>query len=335
MATVGAKKLRVIQIGQESVPGTEVNATTVWRGTGTMQDNGDPVLADEDVGYLLGTDRTYIPKLEGMLTLEQEATFEQFPIVLDSCIKTVSGVQDGAGTDYIYTYPLPTTAGQAIKTRTIEGGDNIQAEIMLYCICTGFKLSGKGGEAWMLSSDWVGRDVNTTTYTNSVARPTVEIMNFGTTTVAIDNIGGTPGATVKSNTVLAVEFEVKDIRQVEYSADGNLYFSFDKQAPGDDTVTLKVTFEHDSTSVAEKAAKKAQTGRIIRVKTTGTAVQTPGTTYSVKTMFFDLYGKWRTFDKIDEINGNDVVTGTFVGKYNTTDADAGQIVVVNELSALT
>jgi hypothetical protein len=334
MATVGVKALRVIQIGQEVTPGTECDATTVWRGTGTIEDKGVPQLADEDVGYLLGTDRTYISRYEAALTLEQEATFEQFPIVLDSCIDTVAGVKDGAGTGYVYTYALPTTAAAAIKTRTIEGGDNIQAEIMLYSFCTGFKLSGKGGEAWKLSSDWRGRDVNTTTYTAAVARPTVNVMNFNQSTLAIDAIGGTAGATVKSDTLLAAELTVKDFRHAVEAGNGNLYFAFDKVSPDKSAIELKITFEYDATSVAEKAACKAQTPRILRVKTVGTAFGTPGTAYTYRTMFFDLYGVWLKFDKIGEENGNDIVTGTFSAHYNTTAASAGQFVVVPELSAL-
>ena len=329
---MAVKALRKIAIGKETTAGTEVDTTTIWRGTGTIEDKGVPILADEDVALMMGTDRTYIPKLEANLTTEQEATFEQSPIVYDAGLKTVAGVQDGTGSGYIYTYPFPTNAANSISPRTIEGGDDAGAEIMLYSHVEKFKLSGKGGEAWKLSADWVGRDVNPTTFTAGATLPTVTTILFSQSYLYIDAIGSSAGTTTKSNTLLAADLDVDTGQRGVPTADGNLYFGFVKQVKP--TAELKITFEHDATSIAEKANFKAQTPRIIRIKTVGPALTTNGSAYQNKTQIIDLCGKWTQFDKIGEQNGNDIITATFSGRYDTTAAQAGQILIVNELSAL-
>ena len=118
----------------------------------------------------------------------------------------------------------------------------------------------------------------------------------------------------------------------KYTGDGNLYFSYIVQTAPE--ITLDVTFEHDGTATAEKVAWRAQTVRKIRVIAEGTAFTTAGATYSNKSMIIDLVGKWQSFAAIDEIDGNDVVTGTFRGSYNATAVSAGRIIVVNGNSSL-
>ena len=77
MAT-GVRKLRKIQLGRESTAGTEVDATTLWRGTGTIDDQTEVQIVEENIGYLSGVDRTVIPMVGAALDLDETpATFEQ------------------------------------------------------------------------------------------------------------------------------------------------------------------------------------------------------------------------------------------------------------------
>ena len=128
----GVKALRKIQLGDESSAGTPVAASTIWRGMGTISDQREVVHVEEDVGYLSGTDRTYVPKLFAELELEEtEATFEQLPHILEMSLKDETPAQDGTGSGYIYQYEFPTTTQPTIQTYTIEGGDDQQAEEMV------------------------------------------------------------------------------------------------------------------------------------------------------------------------------------------------------------
>ena len=331
---MAVKALRRIQLGQESTgtPGTAVPATTVYRVTGTIEDMREVVFPPEDVGLLSGTDRQYVPKLLGGITTEGEATFEQIGYVFGAGVQDSTATTD-TGSGYIYTYSLPTTAQRVPFTYTIEGGDDQEAEEMEYSFVKEFTLSGKAGEAWMVSANWTGRQVSTSTFTASTDAPVpdVEEILFSKTKLYIDETTDPIGTTIKSNTLLAAELKVTSGFQEVYAANGDLYFSFVKQVTPE--VVLDITFEHDATAAAEKAKWRAGTARLIRLQALGTALSSSGA-YSNKTFRIDLAGKWEKFDKIDEMDGNDIVKATFRGRYNSTSALFGSFVVVNELSAL-
>lgn len=331
----GIKALRKIQLGRESTAGTAVAATTRWRGMGTLEDLHPTVFPNEDVGLLSGTDRTYVPKYEAGLAMDSvPATFEQLPHIPEAGIETATPAQDGSGSGYIYTYNLPTTQGGTIKTYTIEGGDNEQAEEMEYSFVEGFQISGAAGEAWMMSADWKGRQITKTTFTaaGSATIPTVEEILMGGTKLYIDNADGTAGTTQVSSTFLDFTLDVTTGQQAVWTADGQKYFSFIKNVQPE--YLLSMTFEHNSSSVAEKDNWIAETARLIQIKGEGSTFTTAGTAYSKKTAIITLAGKWENFEKIGENDGNDVIAATFRGRYNS-DADMlGQIVIVNDLSAL-
>ena len=328
----GIRALRKIQMGKETTAGSLVDSTTLWRGVGVLEDALEVKQVEEDVGYISGLDRQYVPKLLGKLSMENTpATFEQLPYLGEAGIKAVAtGVADGAGGGKIYAYPMPTTTKNTINTYTLEGGDDQQEEEMEYGFVESFKLSGKAGEAWMMSGNWAGRQIALGTFTASLTPPAVEEILFGKSLLYID--ATTIGTTVKSSTLLAADVDVKTGWVAVFSGDGQLYFTFVKVT--DPEVTLNITFEHDATGVAEKAAWRAQTRRLIRLKVTGSAV-TSGTAYNAKTLVLDFGGKWQTFDKIGEQNGNDVVQGTLSARPSTTDSTFFTMTVVNTLTSLT
>jgi len=328
----GIRALRKIQMGKEATSGTIVDATVIWRGMGILEDTQEVKFAPEDVGYLSGLDRTYIPRLGAKLSMDSvPATFEQLPYIFEAGIKTVNtGATDTGGSGKIYAYAMPTTSKNTIRTFTLEGGDDQQEEETEYCFVESFKLTGKAAEAWMVSADWVGRQVAVSSFTGSLTPPTVEEILFGKGLLYID--ATTLGTTLKSNTLLAAEVTEKTGWIAVFSGDGALHFSFAKSTEPE--VTLNITFEHDATAVAEKVAWRAKTRRLIRIKVTGNALATAGSGYSVKTLLLDFGGKWEKFDKIGEQNGNDVVQGTLRCRPSTTDTLYFTPTVVNETAVL-
>lgn len=330
----GVKALRKIQLGKETTAGTAVAATNIWRGLGTIEDQREIVVADEDVGVLLRPSRPYTARYQAGLTLEPvEATFEQLPYILEMGMKGIwtAGTAD-AGSGKVYAYSVGTTAAQTINTFTIEGGDNEQAEEMEYAFCRSFTLSGDSGQAWMMSAELVGRQVATASFTTSISIPTVEEMLFPKTTLYI-NTAGSVGTTSKSNTLMAAELNVSNTGFVPvYTADGQLYFGWHKGQGAEATLTL--TFEHETTSIAEIAAWRAGTERAIRLLTTGAALATTGTTHTTKKMIIDCWGRWERFTKLGDRDGNDIVEGTLRIGYSPTAAKALEITIVNELATL-
>lgn len=332
----GIRALRKIQLGKEGAgtPGTLVPATLLWAGKGTIEDQRELVFPEQDVGILGGVARTYVPKVFAALSMEAvEATFEQLPIILSAAVQNVvTGDADGVGTGRIYRYALATTAAQPPQTWTIEGGDNQQAERFGYGYVESFELAGAAGEALKIAAEWRGREVLPASFTAGVSYPTtLEEILFGQGQLAIDDSGGTPGTTVLSNTLLGMSLKHTTGYVPRFSASGALHFATLKQ--GAPEVLLDITFEHDAAAVAEIAAWRAQKVRLLQLAWQGAELETAGE-YTHKTLEINLVGKWERFAKLDEIDGNDVVTGTFRARYHAADAMLGEYIVVNEEAAL-
>jgi hypothetical protein len=332
----GVKALRKILFAKETTAGTAVAAVRLWRGTGTIQDDIEVAFAPEDIGILQRTNRSYVPKLGAKITFDEgAATFEALPHILEAGIKQVwTAATADSGSGKIYAYAFPYTAANTITTYTIEGGDDTQAEEMEYAFVKSFKLKGEAGKAMTVTADWIGRQVALCSFTTSITAPTVEEILFGKSVLYI-NTAGSIGTTTKANTLLGYELNVADTGIVPvWTGDANaLYFAFTKTMPAEATLTM--TFEHDTTSVAEKAAWRAETERAIRLLTIGTALTTTGTTHTTKKLIIDCYGKWETFDKIGEKEGNDIVVGKMRVSYSETAAAMASITLVNELANLT
>jgi hypothetical protein len=330
----GRRSLRRLQFYREATAGTTSAATFTFRGIGTILDNIQVQRVSEDVGIIGGTTRTNVPMKGGSLAISQTpATFENILHVLEMAIKTATPSQDGAGTDYIFSYAFPVTSGNTIKTYSIESGDDNEAERMAYCFVKDFTLSGNGRTAYQLQANIQGRAPALTTFTSAPALLAVNSMNFGLTKIYQDAIGGTIGTTIKSNTVRGVNFKFASGIEAKDTADGRLDFSFTQGT--DYVVTCDLEFEHDAIAAAQKVLWRAETPVLLQVKVEGTtAFATPGTTYSVPTIKINLPGYWESFSKIGEANGNDVVTGKFVSAYNTTSASAGSVIVAVELATV-
>ena len=329
----GIKKLRKIQLGRETTAGSECNATALWRGTGTIQDNLEIVFPDEDVGYMSGVDRSYIPKTEGLLELDETpCTYEQVLHILEMGVMTATPSTAGGGNAYTYTFP--TTAAATTKTYTVEAGNNQQEEQFVYGFCPSFNLSGSAGEAVMMSASIVGRQVAPGTYTTGVGvtTATVEEVLFGKGILGIDATSGAHGGTPQTSTFLDFNLDVDTGWRAVYTGDGAIYFTFPKNVGPE--ITLDVTFEHDTFGVAQVAAWRAQTAKLVQVKFTGATLTTTGSTYTTKNLIINLAGKWESFDKIGERDGNDIVTGTLRARYNATSTKFAEIIVVNNAASV-
>lgn len=335
MTTSGIKRLRKIQLGRESTAGTAVAATTIWRGPAVQaEDERMNVMPEENVGVSSATTRQYTAGLLASLSFpETEATFEQVQHIYESGIKTVTPTQDGAGTDYIGVYPLPSGDANTIKTYTLESGDNKVEEEIEYAFTSEFTLSGKINEAIKMSHKMVGRQALVTSFTGALSIPSVHEMLFNKSKLYIDNVGGTIGTTQIQNTWIGFNLKVTTGWKAQPTGDGNLYFSFSDfiGAKG----TLELEFLKNATSAAERVLYRANTPRMFRIKTEGNALTTPGTTYSVLTHLMDGAGMYTAFGPgNDESEGSNVMKATMELAYDSTAAKFLQFTTVNELSAV-
>ncbi len=334
MSTSGVKNLKKVQLGRQT-NNTAVAATTIWRGPAmTVKDERVMVRPKEDIGVSSLTNRAYTPKLLGSLAFPStEATFQQIQHFLEAGVKTVTPVADGVGTDFINTYPLPSVDANSTKLYTIESGNNKIEEELDCAFLVDFTLTGKKNEAWMLEGNWHGRQCQVTSFTGSLSAPTVSEMLFNKSKFYIDNVGGTIGSTQIANAVIGAVIKVTTGLKAQFTADGELYFTFVDFIGA--KASLELTLLHNATTAAERVLWRSNTPRQIRTLIEGKAFGTPGTTYSKETFITDMAGLYTQFgEPNEEDEGSDAMKVTFEAGYDSTAALFCNFLLANELSAV-
>ena len=331
---MGNSAYRKLQGAFETTPGTKANATFVWRGTGQPEDLRVIKTVKEDLGIMVGTDRTYVSQLSAKLDLDStEMTFEQGHIPFLAGVQDTTPTSDGVGTGKVWTFNPSVKTIQSVRKLSIEGGDDTDVEVGTYFFVTEIKVSGKAGEALKISASLLGRTLDGGTFTSNVTLTTVEDILFSKGALYIDDTTGAIGTTKKSGTFLSYDATYKTGFEPVYTADGNLYFDHIVFNRNSIELTQNITFIHDSTASAERINWKNQIARLIRVEWLGSALQTAGTHVN-KLFHIDSAGKWTKFAKLGEQNGNDVVTATHVAKYNAAKDLFAQFVFVNEVATI-
>ena len=333
--TVGIESLSKLQFARcaDSDSDDLIAAVEIWRGPGgRIEDTRDLHIIEEETGNMAGSDRTNTSLYGAKIPIEATpATFEQFPHLLEMSMKTATPTSD-SGDVYTYTYPIPTTAVQALKPYVWQGGDNVQAEAANFVHCMDWQLTGEGGKEWMMSGNLFGKQVVNNNFTALSALIDVNEMNFSQTKLYIDADSNDWGTTLMSNTLLKATISYNAKLVGVPAANGALTFAFVKMTKPD--IVLKVTFEHDSNSVLEKGFMRTETPRLIRFKNEGTAFTNPSSTYPNRTMIADFAGKWLKFSALGRLNGNNVYEGTMQVRNNAAKASAGQILIANARSTL-
>jgi hypothetical protein len=343
-ATAGRAALRKVQYGWESTPGTAVAATKIWRGApGAIDDQRMIVEMQDSIGVFNGSDRTVVTGYLAQLPLpETAATFEQLPVLFATGLGGAkTGVADGSGSSgYKYLTDIPETAAPTMtgKFTTWETGDDVQAEELEYGHALEINLKGVGGELAMMSALIQGRNATATTFT-SLSPITVEEIIASAGKLYLDAIGGTFGSTQVVEQLLAFDITFKQNWVVKRTLDGSLNWSFPHYTGHE--ITGSLTFEHDSTDIvgagSEMVNYRASTPRKMRLEFLGAALGTAGsgTTFSgFKGLRIDLPIQWTKCQPLGEQDGNSIIVAEFRSRYNATAADAGSVLIVNELAAL-
>lgn len=339
----GRKRFTKLQMGKESPAGTAVAATSIWRGVGNqMSDDQVVEQIDELVGIAGGTDRSAVTALlAGIELAETPMTYEQLQYLLALAFGgPTAGIQDGSGSDYVYTTNVPETAGPTAAPYTWEAGDDREAAEMEYAVCTEFTLKGQAGQTAKMAGKLIGRQVTQSAFTGALSAPSVEDSLVSKGKVYLDAVTGSYGGTQVATQIIAYELKVASKWSMLYSMDGQLYYTLPVWTGYE--ITGKLTFVHDSavlrsgtgTAAGAKVHFAGQTPRLLRIDLIGGAVATPGTTYSTKKVVLDLPIKYTKAGVLGEKDGISIVDMEFRSRYNLTKTDAGQFVIVNELVSL-
>jgi hypothetical protein len=218
------------------------------------------------------------------------------------------------------------------QTYTFRGGDNSAADKGAYGYCKSFTIEGKGAgdsDAITMAAEWEVRQWIADAFTASLSVPAVAEFSFPESQLFIDAVDGTLGAT---DFGVFTDFSLKYNTGIKKRYGANNSKNYDSaDLRGGPEMVLDVGMPWAAKAQAEVAAFRAQTPRKIRLVMNGAAL-TSGNTYTKKLVRVDLPGKWESFSGLEDVEGGDVVRGTFRCKYNSTAALNPTILVVNEKS---
>ena len=315
---------------RESTSGTAVAATSIGRFQFSMlEDAREYTKVEEQIGAFTQGERTYAAKLLGKWNMPSTPlTFEQVNHILEAGVKTATPTGTNPYT-YVYAYPYTGTSVNTIKTYTIEAGSaTVTGDVreMEYCYVESFEFSGKFGEAWMMQSNWQGRQLSASTFTAALTVPTVEEALFQKTTLYIDATGGTIGTTAKAGVLMSSSFKVKTGLVPVPVANGQLYFYATKWTQPE--ITFSITMELEDTVglvAAERAIYEANTVRLFRLKCLGSGS---------KSFQIDFAGKYDKISDYNNDNGNTSVTFDGHAVASSADSISTTFTLINTLATV-
>lgn len=318
-------------LGRESTFGTDVAATTLWRGPFSMvEDASEVVTVDENVGLLVQAERTYFTKHMGRLAMPAtELTFEQVCHILEAGVKAATPTGANPYTR-AYAYPTDNTVPTP-KSYTIETYNNLadaDAMQMNGCLVEEFTFEGNAREAWKMSATWFGRRPSAATPTALSTLVTVEEALIPKTLLYIDASGGTVGTTQKSGVFMGAQVRVKTGLIPLPVGDGNLYHATYKWTKPEITFTVTMELEEDtgvSMVATERTAFTNRAVRLFKLRCTGSGSKEFTMTFAG---VYDSVGDYTNAD------GNTTVQLSGHAVYSSADTLFWTATVVNTVSSL-
>ena len=325
------EKLRRMQFGLEasSAQGTPVSATGIWRGpAGMIADAVERTLVNENIGYMVQTDRGYFPRAYATLDMpETEATFEQIQHIFSAGLSTASASPNGGTTTaYVREFQASTTSVLPIATYTWETGDEQEQYRLEYGFVSKFGISGAPNQAVMHSGNWGGRQKTATDFTGSLSPIDVEEILFNRSKLYLDSSTGTLGATVQQNAFLGFTVDVITGWIPVFTGDGELYFSFLKNTGAE--ITGSITLEYNSVGEAAEDGFASGLTYLMRIDCIGSALSGTGGTFTTKLLRLDHAIQIASIE-MGAQDGDNVITLNWKAVYNTTASLFNNYTVVN------
>ncbi len=353
----GRKELRSLRLKAEITNGVSVAPRYLWRGPiEGINDTREVKHVEANIGIFGGPDDIYVPMLAAELEFAStEATFEQIPdLFLMNGWGTSGGnragsAQGASGSSVIFTLIAPTSNIPPTYSCTAEVGDLDSgstsgfAEKIEYLLVDELKISFKGGEAMMVSASAAGRQGTATnavgTYSNAGTLVSgIEEILSGLGSFWISPVGSGYGTgAVTAGNILAgnVTFKTAWTRKFPVDA-GILYFHTavytDMEVTGELTLEYQISGTYGAAGSAGQVEKwRAQQPQLIRMGWPGATIS-EGTTVTTKLFQIDLPFVWDSFNKLGDIDGNDIRVGKFTSKYNqsTNAGGRGTVTIVRQ-----
>lgn len=352
----GRLELRQIRMKRETTNGVAVSPRFLWNGNGDLIDDQREVKhVEKQIGVWGGDDETYVPMYLAELELaETEASFEQLSdIFVMHGIGTAGGgniagsAQGASGSSCIFIMPIPTVLVPLTNSYTVEAGNGTISndgwtEVMEYCLAKETKLSFTGGEAMMINSTLMGRQGTPTNAVGSFSlvgtTPTVERILASRGTFYLSPVGSGFGTQpVTAGNILAGELTITTRWTAKRPVDAGILTYATAVFTGIDiegelTLEAQASGTYGAWGSAGQVEKwRRETPQLLTMNWPGGAI-TEGTTELNKLLRIGLPIKWDAFEKVDDLDGNDIRVGKFTSKYNqsTPAGGRGTIVIVRQ-----
>lgn len=324
MAT-GYKAFRKTQFNIEGTPGTKPTINKILLGSMSYNPEITWHEPDDETGKAsLITRRTKVGERTS-LSYEGAVTFEQIVYFLGCCVRgSVTPANQEAGRER-WTYEKNITAPSAPDTMSLEVGDSAQQWDIPYVFVTGMEIAIAMNEPLMLRADLVGRPMTKLDAFTVLQPPTVQDVPSSLAVIHIDDTWGERGNTAISSLLIGGTIRVPGVVPINYG-DGSL--SYGGYSEPKTNIEMDLTLVLNSNSITEYDALHAADLRCMALTFTGPTLVSD-------VYYFRLYcmGKWRSWDKIAEHEGLDVVTAQFVTEYDPTGGKEYYFDVTNALDA--
>lgn len=339
----GRKELRSIRLRREATSGTRETPRYLWRGNGDMlKDSREVTPVEEQVGIFGGTDRTYIAKMLGELSMASTpATYEQLSdlFLAAGCTEASGNPQGsryGAGPTMVFSLIIPGTSAPTVSSYTIEAGESdtdSEAEVMPWSIVTELTLEGAGNEALMVSANWQGQYVDRTNDSGSFSAagtlPSVEtiLAGRGTVSFAMPGTNISTANRVTAGNVLGVSISFKPKWAWKYPVDHGTIYPYQAVFTGMD-IEGELTWEHQTGGSLTAAGTNGQKQdwrdeqpQLMQLAWRGGSISM-GTVYTNKLLQITLPIKYISFDPLGDQDGNSTIVSKFISKYNADISNA-------------
>lgn len=279
---------------------------------------------------------------------------------------TTAGELDGVSA-YRYTCSMPTTTVLQNSTTAATGrnvvysfvaGDSFEVEQMAYGKCTNVSVSGSSGGPISMQGSFMGRNVSYygASFPTDVAIPTVEDLIFARSRLYLaEPTGPTPTFTAVDSTFLGFDVGIDCSWVPKFTGQGNgsttptwefaLFTNY--------SVSGSFTLEHNSwtsgTANGLKQKWRDQETLIMRVDCWGRSVNTlditgstltptspfsPAANSSYQGVRFEFPIKIQQISPLSDNDGNNIVSVSWVARYNSTYGSTGSILIESRLAEL-
>ena len=271
--------LERVQAGKESTGGTAVAADTMILGKVKFTPDVTPVIPADDIGLNVNGYRAVTGGKLVNNTLEIErGYFQILPLLFSMFMKGgVTAVEQTTDQDdYLWDF-TPNLDGttNAPDTVTLEFGDSAQAFENEYVMGEKLSISGSvpqdGGDAPVkISLDFFGKQNTKTTFTASLAKPTVNELSGYLTRLYVDDTWAGVGTTEKTSILRAFDIEMIGGKYPQFH--GGSVLTFDSFGEG--KISGMCTLTLDTTAVAIALYDAIGTMKVFKLLIEGAAIGT-------------------------------------------------------------